>query len=163
MSEADQERFYRDGAALAALYGAQESPGSSADFTRMLDARAHLFEPHPIVNEFIAIIQSGKAAPSVPGFLHRALARASISLLPPLVRDRLELGREYDLTRADSIALKTIGRVADRFATPDAPQCQASVRLGLPSNFLYRSQRTQERLLQEAGLSGPGPGEGGVS
>jgi uncharacterized protein (DUF2236 family) len=154
LSEMDKARFYRDGATVAALYGAAYSPSSSADFLAMMDARAERFEPHPIVGEFLTIIQSGKAAPGTPKFLHRALARASVSILPPLIRSKLELGREFDLTTADWLALKALGALIERRPDPKSPACQASVRLGLPHDFLYRRAAEQERLLTAAGLSG---------
>lgn len=154
VSPEDQLRFYREGAVLAPLYGVQEAPRSPQDFLAMMDRRAHRFEPHPIVDEFVAIIRSGRAAPIVPGFLHRALARAAVSILPTPVRERLGLGPDLDLGRADRIALKLVARVAERFSTDDAPPRQACVRLGLPSDFLYRSPATQRRLLEHAGLAG---------
>ncbi len=153
VSEADKARFYSDGAAVSRLYGAKESPSSSTDFLRMMDARADRFEPHPIVDEFLTIIQSGKAAPGTPRFLHRALARASVSILPPLIRRKLELGQAYDLTTMDWITLKAAGAFAERRADPNSPACQSSVRLGLPHDFLYRSNAEQARLLTAAGLS----------
>jgi len=152
VSEADKARFYRDGAAVARLYGAQECPSSSADFLRMMEARADRFEAHPIVDEFLAIIQSGKAAPGTPKFLHRSLARAAVSILPPLIRRKLALGKAYDLTTMDWITLKAVGALAERRADPKSPACQSSVRLGLPYDFLYRSASEQARLLEAAGL-----------
>jgi uncharacterized protein (DUF2236 family) len=154
LSDADKLRFYGEGAGLARLYGVKHAPRSPQDFLAMMEQRAARFEPHAIVDEFIGIIQSGRAAPILPGFLHRALARASISILPPLVRERLGFGPEHDLGRADRIALKMAGRVAERFSTDDAPHRQACLRLGLPADFLYRSADAQRRLLADAGLSG---------
>ena len=153
VSESDKTKFYREGASVAALYGVRVSPRSTDDFMTMMRALADRFEPHPIVEEFLAIIQSGKAAPGTPKFLHRALARGAVSLLPPLVRSRLALGRAYDLTVADRIALKAAGALADRHFDPASPPCQASTRLGLPANFLYRGKSDQVRLLRRAGLS----------
>lgn len=149
VSEADKTRFYAEGAPVARLYGVQYSPKSTADFLGMMDKLVDRFEPHPIVEEFLAIIQSGQAAPNMPKQLHRALARASVSLLPPIVREKLKLGREYDLTLFDRIALKTVGKIADRVPTPNAAPAQASRRLGLPEDFLYRSPAAQKRLLAE--------------
>jgi uncharacterized protein (DUF2236 family) len=152
LSEADKNRFYRDGGVVARLYGAHNTPKSQDEFLAMMERFAPRFEPHPIVSEFLDIIQSGKAAPNVPRFLHRALARASISILPPIVRQKLELGSSFDLTTADWIALKLAGKLADRRVDPNSPGAQASVRMGLPRDFLYRGASEQARLLREAGL-----------
>jgi uncharacterized protein (DUF2236 family) len=113
LSVEDQERFYREGGAVAELYGVQNKVTAAVpDFFKMMEKMAPRFEPHPINKEFLDIIQSGKAAPNIPRFLHRALARAAVSILPPLVRDTLELGREYDLTLADRAAIKLMARAA---------------------------------------------------
>lgn len=155
VSEADKTRFYREGAPIAALYGVQNPVRSTADFMDMMETLAPRFEAHPIIDEFLGIITSGRAAPSVPKFLHRALARASVSLLPPVVRKALKLGREWDLTAADTIALKLAGKLADRVAPPGAPHTDACLRLGLPADFLYRKPAVQQRLLDAAGLAEP--------
>jgi hypothetical protein len=147
ISEADKTRFYAEAGPIAALYGVRYSPGSTADFLAMMDRLAPRFEPHPIVGEFLDIIQSGKAAPNAPKFLHRALARGAVSLLPPIVRQKLALGREYDLGAFDRLALKAAGKLADRIPVPGSPPCKASVRLGLPADFLYRRPAEQRRLL----------------
>lgn len=147
LTEAEKTRFYEEAAPVARLYGVQSSPASTADFLAMMDRLVDRFEPHPIVGEFLAIIQSGQAAPGTPKMLHRALARASVSLLPPIVRQKLALGAEYDLTVADRIALKLAGALAERIAIPGSPPSDASLRLGLPANFLYRSKAEQKRLL----------------
>ncbi|MES2032570.1 MAG: oxygenase MpaB family protein [Pseudomonadota bacterium] len=159
VSEADKSRFYAEGAPIARLYGVQYSPRSTADFLGMMDRLVDRFEPHPIVEEFLAIIQSGQAAPNMPKSLHRALARASVSLLPPIVREKLQLGRDYDLTLFDRIALKTAGRLADRVPTRNSPPAQASRRLGLPEDFLYRSPAAQRRLLAERAATQASVGE----
>ena len=129
LSEAEKNRFYRDGGVVARLYGAHNTPKSQDEFLAMMERFAPRFEPHPIVSEFLDIIQSGKAAPNVPRFLHRALARASVSILPPIVRQKLELGPSFDLTTADWSALKLAGKLADRRVDPNSPGAQASVRM----------------------------------
>jgi len=154
VSDADKARFYRDGAVVAQLYGTKECPQSNADFMRMMERRADRFEPHPIVEEFLAIIQSGQAAPGTPKFLHRALARAAVSILPPLIRRKLALGKTYDLTTVDWLALKAAGTLAEVRLDPRSPACQASVRLGLPKDFLYRGAAGQARLLHQSDLAG---------
>lgn len=152
LSEAEKTRFYEEAHPIARLYGVRYSPSSQADFLAMMDKLAPRFEPHPIVEEFLAIIQSGKAAPNAPRFLHKALARASVSLLPPIVREKLALGREHDLTAFDRMALKAAGKLAEKIPVKGSPPSQASMRLGLPYDFLYRSKTEQRRLLEASGL-----------
>jgi len=147
VGEAEAGRYYADGAGIAALYGVQTPLSSDAGFDAMLAARLPRFEPHGIVGEFLGIIASGRAAPGVPKRLHRSLARAAVSILPGAVRDRLELGRDWDLSLFDRLALSAMGGLAERRVDPASPPCRASVRLGLPADFLYRRPAEQARLL----------------
>jgi uncharacterized protein (DUF2236 family) len=148
LGEADKDRFMRDGDAIGRAFGARHTPASVDGFMEMMAAIESRFEAHPIIFEFLDIIQSGRAAPGTPRFLHRAIARASVSLLPPHIRRRLDLGPKFDLTQADRLLLRAAGKLGDRFASRTSAPCQASLRLGLPANFLYRSQTEQRRLLE---------------
>jgi len=138
LDEADKTRFMRDSAIIGREFGARHTPASVDEFMSMMDALEPRFEPHPIIFEFLSIIESGRAAPGVPRFLHRAIARAAVSLLPDHIRRKLELGDRYRLKRRDRWMLGAAGRLADRRADPVSPPCQASVRLGLPHDFLFR-------------------------
>lgn len=147
VSAEDRARYYRDGEAVARMYGVERPLTSDADFFAMLDGLLPRFEPHAINLEFLAIITSGRAAPAIPRVLHRALARGAVSILPATVRARLELGREFDLTWADCLMLRAAGALADRIPDRKSPPWQAAVRLGLPGNFAWRSAAAQRRLL----------------
>ena len=147
LSDADKQRFFTEALPVAALYGVKHAPRNDADFLAMLDALVPRFEPHPIVREFLEIFASGPGALGMPTFLRRAMACASVSLLPPIVRDKLELGSEYDLSPFARSALKTLGALAERVPVLPAPPAQACLRLGLPADFLYRSQAGQQRVL----------------
>lgn len=147
LSESERKDYYRDGEAVARLYGVENPLRSDEDFHAMLDRLFPRLEAHPINREFLDIIMSGRAAPTIPRFLHRSLARASVSLLPDKVRVRLELGREFDLTRRDRLALRMMGELADRVRSKDSPAWQAAVRLGLPGDFAWRSPAGQRALL----------------
>lgn len=154
LSGADKDRFMADGDAIGREFGARHTPPGVAAFMAMMDELEPRFEPHPIIFEFLDIIQSGRAAPGVPPFLHRAIARASVSLLPAHIRGKLQLGARYDLTRFDRTALRIAGWLADRHIDRAAPHCQASIRLGLPHDFLFKSPDEQQRLLVVARSSG---------
>ena len=145
--ESDKSRYYAEAAPGAMLYGVQHSPRSTADFFDMMNRLIHRFEPHPINEEFLAIIQSGRAAPGTPKYLSRAMGRASVSLLPRIVRDKLGLGPKYDLSAIDRVAVKALGRFLERMPIPGSPPCDASLRVGLPANFLFAGRRRQTELM----------------
>lgn len=149
LSDADKDRFMQDGDVIGREFGARHTPASIDGFMDMMAKLEPKFEPHPILFEFLDIIQSGRAAPGTPRFLHRAIARASMSLLPDHIRRRLDLGPQFDLTRTDRLMLRAAGKLADRFGSRNSAPCRASVRLGLPADFLYRSQAKQTSLLQK--------------
>jgi uncharacterized protein (DUF2236 family) len=157
LSEADKRRFYAEGEAVARLYGVTQPVFSDADFAAMCDRLLPRFEPHPVVGEFLAIIESGRGAPGLPRALHRALARASVSLLPPAVRTRLDLGPQWTLGPFERAALRTAGALADRIPVGAAPPAQACVRLGLPRDFLYRPQAAQRRMLARRRMASAEP------
>ena len=146
LSPDERTEFYRDGAIVGTLYGVRNCVGSPADFDAMLGTLLPNFEPHPINTEFLNIICSGEASPSVPRFLHRALARAAVSILPPVVRARLALGSEWDLTVLDRLALKTAGRLADLYRDRTSPAWQGAIRQGLPGDFSWRPPAEQREL-----------------
>jgi uncharacterized protein (DUF2236 family) len=143
----DERRYYAEGAPVARLYGVEHPLTSNADFFAQLEKLAPRFEPHPIVHEFLAIFANSHRDTGVPKSLGKAVACASVSILPPLVRERLELGAEYDLKPLARTALKALGAIAERVAPPNAPPVEACKRLGLPGDFLYRSRRAQAELL----------------
>jgi uncharacterized protein (DUF2236 family) len=147
LSETEKAQFYSEGQPIARLYGVQHVPASGADFLAMMDRLADRFEPHPIVGEFLEIIESGRTLPGTPKFMHRALARASVSLLPPIVREKLQLGAAYDLKASDRLILKAAGKLAERIPIKGSPPSDASLRMGLPYDFLYKSRTEQARLL----------------
>lgn len=147
VSEADKSRYYAEAAPGAKLYGVQLSPHSTADFFDMMNRLVDRFESHPINEEFLDIVMSGAAAPDTPKYLSRAMVRASVSLLPPIIRQKLGLGAKYDFSVVDRMVVKTLGTYLNRKAIPGSPPCDASLRIGLPANFLYLSERKRAQLL----------------
>lgn len=155
LSPAEKTRFFAEGQTVARLYGAQDPIASSKDFRAMLAQRLPRFEPDEINTEFLSIMSSGRAAPVVPRGLHSALVHAAVDILPGEVRERLELGREWELSPRGRLSVKAMARFADRMPDLNSPAAQASQRLGLPRSFPWRSARTQARLLARAGLANP--------
>ncbi len=156
VSEADKTRYYAEAAPGAMLYGVQRSPMSTADFFDMMDRLVHRFESHDINEEFLAIIMSGAAAPDTPKYLSRAMARASVSLLPPVVRGKLGLGKKYDFSVVDHLVVKALGKYLNRKPIPGSPPCEASARIGLPENFLFVGKQKQAELMAAWRAAGNG-------
>ncbi len=147
LTEAEKRRYYADHEPVARLYGVEASLKSDADFDAMLANLLPRFEPHPIVTEFLDIFQNSTGAIGVPKRVRRTIARGAVAILPPSVRERLQLGAAYDLSPLGEQLLRGMGALADRISIPSAPPAQACRRLGLPSDFLYRSRATQARIL----------------
>lgn len=149
LTSEEKARFYAEGKPVTRLYGVQRPLRSDADFDAMLNRLAPRFEPHPIIREFLTIFESSTGAIAMPRRLRRVIARASVSILPKLVRERLQLDGDYDLSTLGAAALKTMGALAERVPIPGAPPAEACRRLGLPMDFLYRGKREQARLLAQ--------------
>ncbi|MEM5518756.1 oxygenase MpaB family protein [Henriciella sp. AS95] len=149
VSYEDKCRFYEEAVPVAKLYGVEAPLRRPEDFDAMLEALLPRFEPHPINTEFLDIIKSGQAARAVPRALHRTLANASVSILPEAVRERLELGPDYDLSYAGRKAVKLAGRLAERTPIKGSPPADAAIRLGLPWTFPWKSDAAKRRILSE--------------
>lgn len=147
LSEDERLRYYCDGEAVVRLYGVEDPVRSDGEFFAMLDRLMPRFEPHPIVLEFLDIIMSGRGAPAIPRTLHRALAHAAVSLLPSAVRERLELGPDFDLKRHEAAKLRVAGKLADLIPIPGSPPWHAAQRQGLPANLCWRTPGAQARLV----------------
>jgi len=138
LSAADRDRFYAEAAPAAALYGARNSPTSEADLDRALREMAPRLERSDVIFEFLDIIRKAPALPPGARLLQPLLVRAAVELLPAGVRETLNLGPRYGLAGWEGPVVRAMGRAADRFVLTSAPPAQASVRMGLPADWLYR-------------------------
>lgn len=150
LGEAEKRRFFAEGREVASLYGVKRPLTSVDDFMEMLRELEPRFEPHPINTEFLDIMKSGRAAPGVPKAMQSAVVHAAVTILPPIVRERLKLGREYDLHRKGELFVKAMGQVAERVPNKTGPAAQACERVGLPRDFLWQRAARQRRLLAAA-------------
>ncbi len=138
LSEEEKLDYWTGGDEIAKLYGVTEIPHSEADFLVMMERLVPRFEPHQINSDFLEIVSSGKARPQIPAFIHRALARAAVDILPPIVREKLELGPEWNLSLPERLMVKFIGRQADKKVDTESPAYQAALRLGLPGDTAWQ-------------------------
>ena len=70
------------------------------------------------------------------------------------LRGKDDVRKAFDLTLFDRLALRAAGMLAERKMDPKSAPCQASLRLGLPVDFLYRRPAEQRRLLDQLALAG---------
>lgn len=151
LSDVELEQAFNEGEEVVRLYGVETPIRSFDDFYAMMNKLLPRFEPHEINTEFLDIMKSGRAAPQIPKALHRAIVNAAVDILPPEVRDRLELGPEYDLTWRGRLAVRIMGKLAEWIPDKNSPAAQACERLGLPRTFLWKSRRAQRKILAERG------------
>ena len=146
--DTDQKRFLEESAHVGALYGASDPVLSPKGFELLLEERFPKFESHPIVFEFLDIMCRGKAAPWAPKRLQRMLVHAAVSIVPKEVKTVLKLGTQFDLSRLDEMAVRSMAAVAGRVPDPTHPAARASQRYGLPWNFVWMSAQRRDRILQ---------------
>lgn len=132
----ETDHFYAEGAPVAALYGAVNSPRSSAELDAIFSAMAPKLERSDILFEFFSII---RAAPLLPvKAVQRLMVRAAVSMTPDWARETLGLGPKFGLRGGEHTLLRALGAAAERIVLEEAPPAQACKRLGLPANYLYR-------------------------
>ena len=83
----------------------------------------------------------------MPEKLGHYIACAAVDILPPIVRERLELGPEYNLSHTGRIVVKAMAKLAEIIPDLKGPAAQSCQRLGLPRNFLWLSQGKQTELM----------------
>ncbi|WP_421736869.1 oxygenase MpaB family protein [Caulobacter sp.] len=138
LSDAEKDRFYAEAAPAARLYGAAGAPTSRAQWEGQLAAMLPRLERSEIVLEFLGLMRETRLAPGPVSRLQRPLIRAAVGLVPPEVRERLGLGREWMPRPLELPMIRLAGRVSDRIAVLEAPPAQACMRMGLPGDWLYR-------------------------
>jgi uncharacterized protein (DUF2236 family) len=135
----DLDRYYRESQPIARLYGALGAPGSRAELKALSAAMHERLEPSPIVLEFLKIMREAPAAPSPLRPVQRLLVRAAVEIVPAGVRRRLGLGRAFGLRRWERPLVRKVGALSDRLLLNSSPAVQACLRMGLRTDYLYRT------------------------
>ena len=138
LSDHEKHEYWTGGDEVAKLYGVTNVAHSEAEFLAMMEPLVTRFEPHQINSDFLEIVSSGRARPEIPKFIHKALARAAVDILPPIAREKLGLGPEWNLSGAERLMVKFVGRLADKKVESESPAYQAALRLGLPGDTAWR-------------------------
>ena len=134
VSNADKDRYYAEGRASAALYGATGAPGSLAELEAQFEAMRPKLERSQTIFEFLDIVRRTPALPG-PRWVQHMLIRAAVDILP--ARERLGLQGQR-LKPWERTLVSTLGRLSDRIVVESSPSSAACRRLGLPSDYLQR-------------------------
>jgi len=138
LSAEDRDRFYREALPAARLYGAPGAPSSESEQRALFERMYPQLEDHPVVGEFLDIMQSNRVLPWPLHSLAVPALRGAIDILPGEVQAVLDLGHLRPLPSWQRAMLKYIGRATDRIPVRSAAPAQACKRMGLPANYLYR-------------------------
>jgi uncharacterized protein (DUF2236 family) len=137
LTPADVDQFYAESASSAGLYGAAGAPRSAKDMDALLAAMRPKLERSEIVFKFLDIVRAASILPVRS--LQRLMVRAAVDITPAWARSTLGLGPHYGLRRGGHAVLDALGRLSDHVVIEGAPPAQACARLGLPTDYLYRS------------------------
>jgi uncharacterized protein (DUF2236 family) len=138
LSEGERDRYFAEGEASAALYGAIGAPKDRAEFWALFEKTAPRFERSDIIFEFLKIMKKAEAFPGLARYAQRPLIRAAVELVPQRAREALGLTRKYGLRPFEGRLVRRMGRRADRIVLKSAPPAQACLRMRLPADYLYR-------------------------
>ncbi len=139
LSAADRNRYYREGAPAAGLYGVTRTPASEAEALTAFDAVRGQLEPSPIVFEFLDLVRKAPIFPQPLGLAQPLFVAAAVSLTPHWVREILRLPDGFCLRAWQEFLVKRAGAAADRIVLESSPAVQSCLRMGLPADYLYQS------------------------
>jgi len=134
---AERDRYHAEARIAGHLFGAAFAAGCHEEHVARLDRMRSALEPSPIVHEFLHIMRSAPIAPELLRFSQGTLVRAAVALLPRWARERLDLGRDWELRIGERRLVTAAARAADRLALPSSPAVLSCRRLGLRDDYLF--------------------------
>jgi len=137
LSAADRNRYYREGAPAASLYGATRIPASEADVFAAFEAMRGRLEPSHVVFEFLDLVREAPILPPPLALAQPLFVAAAVSLTPRWVRKILQLPDSFCLRPWQEFLVKRAGAAADRIVLESSPAVQSCRRMGLPADYLF--------------------------
>jgi uncharacterized protein (DUF2236 family) len=113
-SRLEEDRYWREAAPIARAFGVREPPLSAAAAERAIEAMRPRLRPHPILGEFLQIVERASPLGPLGMPLQGLLVRAAIDVLPPAIRRSLDLPERPLLARAPTrVALSAMALAAE--------------------------------------------------
>lgn len=130
LPQEDRDRYYAEGAPVAALYGAATPPSSEDDLQNLFSETLPALEASPIIGEFLSIMNRLPLVPGPLTPLNRPFVNAAVGLLPPSIREILGL----EITPVGfHRTIRSLGRFTETLDGDSSPSRQAEFRLSQPS------------------------------
>jgi uncharacterized protein (DUF2236 family) len=143
---AQRDSFYADGTAAAHLYGAQGSPRSEAELEALFGVMKPKLTRSPVIFEFLRIMRAASVFPLPLRPVQHLLIRAAVEMLPRWFRDLAGLGPRSGLRSWELPLVRQVGAAADRVRLDSSPAAEASLRLGLPRDYLWKAAATSASI-----------------
>ena len=137
LTDADRNAFLAEGQCVAQLYGAKSAAASLDDLDLLFDVMRNRLVKSAVIHDFLDTMQHVRSLPAPLRPLRGIFVKAAIDVLPPWVRDRLDLWSHWSLSSTERRIINTLARAADRLLLPSSAPVQACKRLGLPASYLY--------------------------
>ena len=142
LSRIERSQAFSESAPAARLYGALGAPASLTDWEFLLAETEAGLERSDILFEFLDIMRSAPIGSRFVGQnltrpVQRLLVRAAVDLVPPQPRRKLGL-EGHGLKTGQRTAVSLMAKAAERIPLRSAPPAQASVRMGLGADYLWR-------------------------
>ena len=139
LTQAQRDLFYSEGLRAGCLYGAVGSPGSEAELEALFAAMKPKLTPSEVIFEFLRIMRRAPVLPLPLRPVQHMLIRAAVEILPDWFRGIAGLGRRSALRPWELPLVRQAGVVADRVRLDSSPAAEASARLGLPRDYLWKA------------------------
>lgn len=135
--DTDWDRLLREGQTPAQLYGAMGTPRSAIEMQAFFRRMDPFLEGSEVIFAFLGIMRQAPAFPLALRPLQPALIKSAIALLPENLRARLGLGARFLPNAGERFLVKAVARTANRIVIANHPAVEASMRMGLPPDWLF--------------------------
>jgi uncharacterized protein (DUF2236 family) len=139
LREDERSAAFAEGSAAAQLFGATGAPRSLAEWEALLAQTLPQLEPSATLGEFLQIMRDTPILPAPLRPMQRLLVRAAVEIVPPPVRQKLDLG-SGGLRSGERLAVSALARIAERVPLPSSPPAQARKRMRAAGPSLSRSR-----------------------
>ena len=144
LTETERNHLLAEGETAAKVFGVARVPSSLSDMDVLFEVMRHRLEKSPEVLEFLEVMKTEALLPAPLRYLQGLFVKAAVEILPPWVRDRLDLWTHWSLTSVERKLVNGAVYAAEHIILPSSPPVQACKRLGLPKNYLYRQPKSPE-------------------